>query len=120
MDNLAERLADCFTQIHKSARYANSPSITFGVIHHVVLKQSIGHRNSDVESPAPDADTMYMIGSCSKMFTSAAVGILVNVGKLSWKDPIRKYIPGFNPEGDPPYWPGSRHHRLLTTQHWSE
>ncbi|KAL4910213.1 beta-lactamase/transpeptidase-like protein [Aspergillus multicolor] len=46
-----------------------TPSITFGAVHQgeVIFKQSIGHRDANPESPTPDADTMFMIGSCSKI-----------------------------------------------------
>ncbi|THC94372.1 hypothetical protein EYZ11_006170 [Aspergillus tanneri] len=47
------------------------------------------------------SDTQYLIGSVSKSFLSAAVGILVDQGKLQWLDPIQKYIPEFDPIGDP-------------------
>lgn len=42
-----------------------------------------------------------MIGSCSKIYTAAAVGKLVDEGKVSRTDPIQKYLPKFNPVGDP-------------------
>ncbi|KAJ5688573.1 hypothetical protein N7462_002965 [Penicillium macrosclerotiorum] len=35
------------------------------------------------------------------MFTSAAMGILVDQGKLQWQDPVQKYLPDFCPIGDP-------------------
>lgn len=35
------------------------------------------------------------------MYTAAAVGKLVDEGKVSWTDPIQKYLPEFNPVGDP-------------------
>ncbi len=42
-----------------------------------------------------DADTAFAIGSCTKSFTAAALGILVDEGKLSWDDPVVKYLPDF-------------------------
>lgn len=42
-----------------------------------------------------DGDTIYSIGSCTKSFTAAALGILVDEGKLSWDDPVIKYLPEF-------------------------
>ncbi|KAI9370910.1 beta-lactamase/transpeptidase-like protein [Aspergillus egyptiacus] len=102
MDSITERLASSLPEIHQIREICQTPSVTFGVVHHgrVIFKDSIGHRAGSPSSPSPDADTKYMIGSCSKMFTSAAAGILVHEGKLAWTDPISKYIPEFNPVGD--------------------
>ncbi|RYP70452.1 hypothetical protein DL769_004962 [Monosporascus sp. CRB-8-3] len=41
-----------------------------------------------------------MLGSCSKMFLAAAVGILVEDGAMSWDDPIKRHVPDFDPVGD--------------------
>lgn len=46
-------------------------------------------------SQAVDADTAFAIGSCTKSFTSVALAILVDEGKLSWDDPVVKYLPDF-------------------------
>ncbi|RYO85631.1 hypothetical protein DL766_004631 [Monosporascus sp. MC13-8B] len=35
------------------------------------------------------------------MFLSATVGILASEGRMSWDDPIQKYLPDFNPMNDP-------------------
>ncbi|KAL4959242.1 serine hydrolase domain-containing protein [Aspergillus stella-maris] len=102
LNPIVQRLENCIDQIRQIQDILVTPSITFGVVHQgqVILKQSIGHRDVGNNLPADD-DTIYMIGSCSKMFTSAAVGILVDEGKLSWTDPVQKYLPDFNPIGDP-------------------
>ncbi|KAL2840352.1 beta-lactamase/transpeptidase-like protein [Aspergillus pseudodeflectus] len=96
------RLSSCLAQIQQIFSTCQTPSITLGVVHHgrVIMKNSIGHRDSELALPANE-NTIYMLGSCSKMFTSAAVGILVDEGKLSWTDRIQKHLPEFNPEGDP-------------------
>ncbi|KAL9629692.1 MAG: hypothetical protein Q9164_006765, partial [Protoblastenia rupestris] len=49
----------------------------------------------------PDLDTVYPIASCTKAFTTAACGILVNEGKLSWTEPVHTYIPAFKTKHDP-------------------
>ncbi|KAL4925051.1 serine hydrolase domain-containing protein [Aspergillus undulatus] len=102
LDPLRQRLEGSLDQIHQIQEICQTPSITFGVVHEgqVVLKRSIGHRDVNQQIPADDK-TIYMIGSCSKMFTSAAIGILVDEGKINWTDPVQKYIPEFNPVGDP-------------------
>jgi CubicO group peptidase (beta-lactamase class C family) len=42
-----------------------------------------------------NADTIFAIGSTTKAFTSALVGILVDEGKLQWDDPVVRYLPDF-------------------------
>jgi CubicO group peptidase (beta-lactamase class C family) len=39
--------------------------------------------------------TLFAIGSCSKAFTAADMGILVDEGKVAWDKPVRTYLPAF-------------------------
>ncbi len=41
------------------------------------------------------AQTLFPIGSCTKAFTAAALGILVDEGKIKWDDKIIRYLPDF-------------------------
>ena len=47
-----------------------------------------------------DANTLFAIGSTTKAMTAAAIGMLVDEGKVRWDDPVTKYLPGFE-LGDP-------------------
>jgi CubicO group peptidase (beta-lactamase class C family) len=60
----------------------------------VVLARGYGvlHRE---ESRAVDEHTLFGIASVSKAFTSAAVGMLVDEGRLHWDDPVVKHLPDF-------------------------
>src|SRR6476646_9460454 len=40
-------------------------------------------------------DTLFPIASCTKSFTTTAMALLVDEGKMSWDDPPRKYVPYF-------------------------
>lgn len=42
-----------------------------------------------------DADTIFPIGSVSKAFTSAALAVLVDDGKIGWDDHVVDHLPGF-------------------------
>jgi CubicO group peptidase (beta-lactamase class C family) len=42
-----------------------------------------------------DENTLFGIASNSKAFTSAALGMLIDEGKLKWDDKVRDHIPGF-------------------------
>lgn len=47
------------------------------------------------DGPAPDPETMYYIASITKTYLATAVGVLVDEGKLSLDDPVKKYLPRF-------------------------
>jgi CubicO group peptidase (beta-lactamase class C family) len=60
----------------------------------VLLSQGFGKRNlSDNLDVTPR--TLFPIGSSSKAFTTAAIAMLVEEGKLEWDKPIRDYLPTF-------------------------
>jgi len=42
-----------------------------------------------------DAHTLFQIASNTKAFTTAALALLADEGKLSWDDPVTKFLPGF-------------------------
>ena len=47
-------------------------------------------------SPEPvDDQTLFAIGSTTKAMTAAALGMLVEEGKLAWGDPVTKHLPWF-------------------------
>jgi len=60
----------------------------------VVFSRGFGYRNVKNKLEVT-ADTLFAIGSCTKSFTAAVLGILVDEGKLDWNQPVRTYLPGF-------------------------
>lgn len=42
-----------------------------------------------------DADTLFQVGSTSKAFGVAALGLLVDEGKIQWDDPVVEYLSDF-------------------------
>jgi CubicO group peptidase (beta-lactamase class C family) len=42
------------------------------------------------------ANTIHPIASCTKSFTSTAIAMLVDEGKLEWDTPVQKFIPKFS------------------------
>jgi CubicO group peptidase (beta-lactamase class C family) len=60
----------------------------------VLLSQGFGKRNV-AENLDVTPRTLFPIGSSSKAFTSAAIAMLVEEGKLEWDKPIRHYLPRF-------------------------
>lgn len=60
----------------------------------VVFAKGYGVRT--LGDPAPvDAHTLFQIASNTKAFTTAALAMLADEGKLSWDDPVTTYLPGF-------------------------
>src|SRR5262249_54882838 len=60
----------------------------------VIYAKGFGYR--DVEKGLRvTPDTLFAIGSCSKAFTAAALGILVDEKKIEWDKPVRQYMPDF-------------------------
>jgi CubicO group peptidase (beta-lactamase class C family) len=72
------------------------PGVAIAVVRNdsVVFAKGYGVRElgkSDRVTP----NSLFAIGSTSKAFTAAALGILVDEGKLRWDDPVAKYLPTF-------------------------
>src|SRR5689334_14821050 len=42
-----------------------------------------------------DTTTLFAIGSTTKAMTAAAIGMLVDEGKVRWDDPVTNYLPSF-------------------------
>ncbi|MGH9685224.1 MAG: serine hydrolase [Candidatus Acidiferrales bacterium] len=61
-----------------------------------VWAQGFGYADPDKKIPAT-ADTVYRIGSVSKLFTDIGVMQLVERGELDLDAPIQKYLPDFHP-----------------------
>jgi CubicO group peptidase (beta-lactamase class C family) len=60
----------------------------------VIFKNSYGTANKDFNAPNR-IDTKFNLGSMNKMFTSVAIAQLVERGKLSFDDPLSKFLPDF-------------------------
>ena len=60
----------------------------------IVFAKGYGVRKVGDATPV-DPHTVFAIGSASKAFTSAAVAMLVDDGKMKWDVPITNYLPGF-------------------------
>lgn len=61
----------------------------------VVLQEPVGWRNK-AKGLRMEPNTMFRMASNTKPTIATSVGILVEGGKLSWEDPVRKYIPSFD------------------------
>lgn len=62
----------------------------------MVWASGFGFQDSDKRVPAT-GDTIYRVGSVSKLFTDIAVMQLVEQGKLDLDSPVETYLPDFKP-----------------------
>ncbi len=60
----------------------------------VILAKGYGQRNVAENLPVTP-QTLFAIGSVTKSFTAAELGMLVDDGKLEWDQPVRRWLPDF-------------------------
>src|ERR1041385_3930362 len=60
----------------------------------VVFAKGYGVRKLGDPTPV-DENTLFGIASNTKAFTAAALAMLVDEGKITWDDPVTKYLPYF-------------------------
>lgn len=65
----------------------------------IVYEKGFGVKSIATGSPV-DEHTNFQIASNSKAFTTAALSILIDEGKLNWKDKVRTYLPEFKMYND--------------------
>ena len=73
---------------------SGAPSVSVAVVQHgeITYARAFGQANI-AEHRAADAATRYAIGSVSKQFTSAALLLLAEQGKISLDDKVARYFP---------------------------
>ena len=72
------------------------PGIAVAVVKDGQVIMAKGYGVSSLATKAPmDANTLVGIASNTKAFTAAALGLLVDEGKLRWDDKVSDYIPEF-------------------------
>jgi len=77
------------------------PAISVAVVDDQTVVWAKGFGFADPQKKVPaTADTVYRVGSVSKLFTDIAVMQLVEAGKLDLDAPVIKYLPDFRPKGE--------------------
>jgi serine beta-lactamase-like protein LACTB len=91
--------ADYLQQLFRSS---STPAISVAVASkgRIVFSQGAGIVDLDNLVPAT-GNSVYNIGSVSKVITAVAILQLLEQGKISLADPIQKYVPGFPDKGSP-------------------
>jgi CubicO group peptidase (beta-lactamase class C family)/D-alanyl-D-alanine dipeptidase len=82
------------------------PALSIALIddQRVVWARGFGFRDRGKKEPAT-AETVYRVGSVSKLFTDVAVMQLVEEGMLDLDAPVTKYLPDFKPAMKPEHKP---------------
>jgi CubicO group peptidase (beta-lactamase class C family) len=79
-----------------------SPGCAISVIHDHKIIYERGYGMADLDHNIPiTPTTVFHVASMSKQFTAASILLLVEEGKLSLDDPVRKYIPELPDFGTP-------------------
>jgi len=60
----------------------------------IVFQNAYGLKNKETNTPM-DVNALFGIASLSKAFTAAAIGMLVDEGKLKWDDKVVDILPSF-------------------------
>ena len=93
---LEQRLAYLVEKLEAKQLEYHIPGMALAVVldDKIVLEHSFGVSNME-EELAVTADTVFAIGSVTKSFTSAAIGVLVDEGKMDFNAPITEYLPWY-------------------------
>jgi D-alanyl-D-alanine carboxypeptidase len=81
-------------KIGATLKQSGAPSASIAVVKdgRLVFARAFGKASIDPDRPATP-DTRYAVGSISKQFTTAAILLMQEQGKLSLEDPVSKYFP---------------------------
>jgi CubicO group peptidase (beta-lactamase class C family) len=72
------------------------PGASVAIVKDGKLLYAKGYGLKDVKNNLPVTEkTLFPIASCTKSFTSAALAILADEGKLDWNKPVKEYMPDF-------------------------
>src|SRR5215470_9905084 len=89
-DSLATRVDAVFTRFARP----DSPGCALGIFQNGAITYSKGYGSANLEYGVPISPTTpFISGSVAKQFTAAAIALLVEQGRISLDDDVRKYIP---------------------------
>src|SRR5919109_2937279 len=95
------RLDDLDAYIRKGVQEWRVPGLAIAVVKDDAVVFAKGYGVRELGKPgAVDVGTRFAIGSTTKAMTAAALGMLVDEGKVRWDEPVITYLPTFR-VGDP-------------------
>ncbi len=82
--------------VEKTLKTFDVPGIAVGIVKDGKLVLAKGYGVTNIKTGRKvDVNTLFGIASNSKSFTSAALAILVDEGKIKWDDKVTTYLPDF-------------------------
>ena len=88
--------ADFDAYVAGALKTLDAPGAAVAIVKDGKLVFAKGYGVKKLGSPEPvDPHTLFQIASNTKAFTTAALAMLVDEGKLKWDDPVTKYLPWF-------------------------
>ncbi|MBP6573874.1 MAG: serine hydrolase [Flavobacteriales bacterium] len=83
--------------VARAVKAFDQPGLAVGIVQKGELVWSKGYGKLNLANPEPvTPNSVFYCASISKAFTACAIGLLVDEGKLSFDDPVRKHLPWFN------------------------
>jgi len=84
------------TFVERARSTFDVPGISLAIVKDNAVITARGYGVRKLGDPtAVDAGTLFAIASNSKVFTAAALGVLVEEGKIAWDAPVIRYLPWF-------------------------
>ncbi|UNU23723.1 serine hydrolase [Microcoleus vaginatus] len=82
--------------INKAMQEWKIPGLAIAIVKdsQIIFCEGFGKRDVE-QNLIVTPQTLFAIGSCTKPFTTMAMGILADRGKLDWDRPVRNYLPTF-------------------------
>jgi CubicO group peptidase (beta-lactamase class C family) len=88
--------ADLDAWVTRAMKEFEVPGVAVAIVKDGKMVFAKGYGVRSLGDPKPvDEHTLFGIASNSKAFTAAALAMLVDEGKVSWDDPVQKYLPSF-------------------------
>lgn len=80
----------------KAMQEWNIPGMAIAIVadDKIIFAEGFGVRELNGSDPV-DTHTLFQIGSTSKAFTAALVAMMIDEGKMAWKDRVIDHVPGF-------------------------
>lgn len=94
--DLDRQLLDFDAYVEKSRQRFEVPGCAVAIVYQgeVIFSKGYGHLSVKEETPV-STETLFGIMSTTKAMTAAAMGILVDEGKVDWDAPVMDYLPEF-------------------------
>lgn len=88
--------ADLDEYVSRAMKTFDVPGLALAIVKDGRVAVAKGYGVRKLGDPAAvDAHTLFGIASNTKAFTAAALGMLVDEGKIAWDDPVIRHLPAF-------------------------